>query len=103
MSTNESLKKTRSKCDQIFVCSVNPPKNIWRKIRKSSKTAQEKKSLISSFVCFFFLLLPKLNLCKGKCALHCVSTQTLDFVKIFLLPNIPSLKSLRNYQVSLFS
>ena len=32
----------------------NPGKNIWKKIKKSSKTGQDKKSLISTFFSFFF-------------------------------------------------
>ena len=31
----------------------NPGQNIWNKIEKSSKTGQDKKSLISTFACFF--------------------------------------------------
>ena len=30
----------------------NPGQNIWNKIKKSSKTGQDKKSLISTFACF---------------------------------------------------
>ena len=44
----------------FFVISVNvnkkvynPGQNIWNKIEKSSKTGQERKSLISTFECFF--------------------------------------------------
>ena len=29
-----------------------PGQNIWNKLKKSSKTGQEKKSLVSIFVCF---------------------------------------------------
>ena len=29
-----------------------PDKNIWNKIEKSSKTGEDKKSLISTFACF---------------------------------------------------
>ena len=32
--------------------SYKPGQNIWNKIEKSSKTGQEKKSLISTFACF---------------------------------------------------
>ena len=32
--------------------SHNPGQNIWYKKEKSSKTGQEKKSLISTFACF---------------------------------------------------
>ena len=31
----------------------NPWQNIWNKIEKSSKTGQDKESLISAFACFF--------------------------------------------------
>ena len=37
---------------QIAVVTYNPGQNIWNKIEKSSKTGQEKKSLISNFACF---------------------------------------------------
>ena len=30
----------------------NPGQNIWNKIEKSSKTGEDKKSLISTFACF---------------------------------------------------
>ena len=30
----------------------NPGQNIWNKIKKSSKTGQDKKSLISTLACF---------------------------------------------------
>ena len=30
----------------------NPGQSIWNKIEKSSKTGQDKKSLISTFACF---------------------------------------------------
>ena len=33
--------------------NYNPGQNIWKKIEKSSKTGQDKKSLISAFACFF--------------------------------------------------
>ena len=32
--------------------NYNPGKNIWNEIGKSSKIEQDKKSLISTFVCF---------------------------------------------------
>ena len=31
----------------------NPGQNIWNTIENSSKAGQDKKSLISNFVCFF--------------------------------------------------
>ena len=30
----------------------NPGQNIWNEIEKSSKTGQDKKSLITTFACF---------------------------------------------------
>ena len=36
----------------IFKLIYNPGQNIWNKIEKSSKTGQDKKSLISTFACF---------------------------------------------------
>ena len=42
--------------EYIIACVViifyNPGQNIWHKIEKSSKTGQDKKSLISTFACF---------------------------------------------------
>ena len=36
----------------VNVCAYNPVQSIWNKIEKYSKTEQEKKSLVSIFVCF---------------------------------------------------
>ena len=36
---------------QVFT-TYNPMQNIWNKLEKSSKTGQDKKSLISTFACF---------------------------------------------------
>ena len=52
MLKNESSKKTVSSYDQRFVWSDNPGQNISNKIEKSSKTGQDKKSLISTFAYF---------------------------------------------------
>ena len=52
MSKNESLKLIGSSYDQRFVWSDNPGQSISNKIEKSSKTGQDKKSLISTFACF---------------------------------------------------
>ena len=35
------------------VHNYNTGQNIWKKIEKSSKTGQVKKSLISTFACFW--------------------------------------------------
>ena len=35
-----------------FAITCNPGQNVWNKIEKSSKTGQDKKSLISTFACF---------------------------------------------------
>ena len=42
----------------IFKLIYNPGQNIWNKIEKSSKTGQDKKSLISTFACFLITLIP---------------------------------------------
>ena len=39
-------------CPMCVTGTYNPGQNIWNKIEKSSKTGQDKKSLISTFVCF---------------------------------------------------
>ena len=44
----------------------------------------------------FWLLLPKLNLCKRDWLLDYVSSQIWDFPKLFLLPNILTLKAFSN-------
>ena len=53
---------------------------------KSGKTWQEKKSLISTFACFFWLLLRKFNFCKGDWALGYAIPQIWDFPNISLFP-----------------
>ena len=52
MWKNWSLKKTGWSYNETFVSPDNPGQNIWNKIEKSSKTEQDKKSLISTFACF---------------------------------------------------
>ena len=46
------MKKAGLSYEQKFLSSDNPAQNIWNKIEKSSKTGEEKKSLISAFACF---------------------------------------------------
>ena len=53
MSKNWSWKETAPINDQKFACSDDPRQNIWNKMEQSSKTGQEKKSLVSAFACFF--------------------------------------------------
>ena len=47
---------TTLKCNIYEVASVtsayNPMQNVWNKLEKSSKTGQDKKSLISTSACF---------------------------------------------------
>ena len=57
----------------------NLGQNIWNKMEKSSKTGQEKKSLASFLVFFFWLLLPKSNSLKGDSELGNVSTKIWHF------------------------
>ena len=52
MSKTWSWKRTGSSYDQKFACSNNLGQSIWNKMEKSSKTGQEKKSLLSIFTCF---------------------------------------------------
>ena len=49
----QNVKKKRFGGDWAFACSDNPGQSIWNKIEKSRKTGQGKKSLISTFACFF--------------------------------------------------
>ena len=58
----------------MFSNNYNPGQNIWNKIEESSKTGQEKKSVISTFACFLTAI-AKFNLWKGDWALGYVSTQ----------------------------
>ena len=81
------MKKTGQSYYQNFVCSDNPVQNMWNKIEKSSKTGHEKKSLIS-FLCDFWLLLPKFNFWKRDWALGYVFIQIWDFPNISLFPKI---------------
>ena len=68
------LKETGQGSDQNFVCSDNPRQDIWNKIEKSSKSGKDKKSWISTSVCFLAVT-PKFNFWKGVQALRYVSTQ----------------------------
>ena len=52
MSKHWSWKGTGLSYDQRFACSDNPGQNIWNKVEKSSKIAQEKRSLESIIACF---------------------------------------------------
>ena len=56
MSKNWSWKGTRPRKDQNFACSDNPGQSIWRKMEKSIKNGQEKKSLVSVFACFLTVI-----------------------------------------------
>ena len=46
MSKNWSWKRTGLSQGQKCACSDNPGQNVWNKMEKSSKTGQEKKSLV---------------------------------------------------------
>ena len=52
MSKNWSWNGTGPYYDQKFACSYNPGQNIWNKMKQSSKTGQEKNSLIFFSACF---------------------------------------------------
>ena len=47
------MKETGPSKDQNFICSKNPDENILNKIEKSSKTGEDKETLIFTFACFF--------------------------------------------------
>ena len=49
MSKNWSCKETVPGKDQKCACSDNSGQNIWNKVEYSSKTGQEKKSLVSVY------------------------------------------------------
>ena len=85
----------RTELRRNFVCSENPGKKIWNKTDKSSKIEQDKKSLISTFACFW-LSLPKCNLLKGHRVLGYVSNQIRYFNVLSFFPKIRSLTSLGN-------
>ena len=64
-------------CKREGYMYYNPGQSIWKGIEKSSKIEHYKKSLISTFVCFW-LLLPKFNFWKRDEALGYVSTRIWD-------------------------
>ena len=47
-----SWKGTGVSKDKKFACLDNPGHNIWNKVKSSSKTGKEKKSLVSVFTLF---------------------------------------------------
>ena len=54
-------------CNNIQVNTFNPGQSIWNRIERSSETGHGKKSLISTFACFW-LLLPMFNFWGGAWA-----------------------------------
>ena len=44
--------ETELSYDQTFACSENIGQNIWNKLKKSGKTGQNCKALISTFALF---------------------------------------------------
>ena len=76
----------------MFSCpsAYNPGQSIWNKIEKSSKTGQDKKSLISTFTCFWTAI-TKFIFWRRDWALGSVSTQISDFSSISLFPKILNL------------
>ena len=42
----------RVRIQNLLAQTYSPRQNIWNKMEKSSKTGQEKKSLLSGFACF---------------------------------------------------
>ena len=75
MLKNWSLRETEQIYDQEFTCSDNPGQNIWNKIEKSSKIGQDKKSLSSTFACFWTTI-------TYYWALGYISTHICDFSSI---------------------
>ena len=51
--------------DRLSSKFYDPGQNIWHKIEKSSKTGGDKKSLISTFACFF-IVIAKLWFLEGR-------------------------------------
>ena len=42
----------KNQIESYIFNTYNPGQNIWNKIEKSTKTGQDKKSLISTLACF---------------------------------------------------
>ena len=69
---------------KMFVCSHNPGQNISNKIEKSSKTGQDKKSLISTFACSLTAI-AKVEFVQGRLVTRLFPHQNLRFFKYLLI------------------
>ena len=58
-----------------FLGFYNPRQNIWSKVRESSKTGQDQKTLTSAFVYFFTAITKVLFIEGGDWTVDCVFTQ----------------------------
>ena len=84
------MKDTGSICDQKFVWLDNPGQNIWNKIEKSSKTGQEKKSLISTFE-GFLTAIAKVKFLEGRLGTRMYTYLNLKFFWYFLISLNPQI------------
>ena len=82
------MKETGLSKDQNFVCSDNPVQSIWNKKEKSSKTGQDKKSLISTFACILIAIAKVKFLEWGLGTGQCLHPN----LRLSLFPKILSLK-----------
>ena len=82
------LKETGVSKDQNFVCSDNPVQSIWNKKEKSSKTGQDKKSLVSTFACILIAIAKVKFLEWGLGTGQCLHPN----LRLSLFPKILSLK-----------
>ena len=64
--------------------TYNPGQNIWNKIDKSSKTGQDKKSLISTFACFLTAT-AKVSFLEGRLGTGLCLDLSLRFFYYFLI------------------
>ena len=91
---NKILRKENKEGLGNYLTIYNPGQNIWNRIEKSSKTGQDKKSLISTFACFSTAT-AKVWFLEGGLGTN-VSTQIWDFPNFPLFSKILSLKSFGN-------
>ena len=78
-----------------FGIAYNLGQNIWNKMEKSSKSGQEKKSLVSVLTCFLTAI-AKIYLVAGRLGATLCVHPILRFFFYFLFPKNLSLKSFGN-------
>ena len=95
MLNDWNLKGTGVSCKLAFFSTDKPVQDILRKIKKSSKVRQNRKTLWL-FLRIFWSLVPEIYFHGGDKPQGCVNMQFWDFHSISLFSRILSLKSLGN-------